>query len=55
MSGTKITVSLSQKTIETLDHFAETKGLKKSAVIALALAEMAERERREDMKGVTTG
>ena len=47
MAGTKITMSLSEKTFETLKQLAEAKGMKKSAIVALALAEFAERQKGE--------
>jgi len=47
MAGTKITMSLSEKTIEILENLAEKKGMKKSAIVALALAEYAEKQKGE--------
>ena len=51
MAGTKITMSLSEKTFETLKQLAEAKGMKKSAIVALALAEFAERQKGEVHEG----
>ena len=45
MGSKKITVSLSEKTITLLEQIAEEKGLKKSAVVALAVAEYADRQK----------
>lgn len=47
MAGKKITMSLSDKTLETLEKMAEEKGMKKSAIVALALAEYADRQKGE--------
>lgn len=51
MAGTKITMSLSEKTFETLKQLAEAKGMKKSAIVALALAEFTERQKGEVHEG----
>lgn len=51
MAGTKITMSLSDKTLETLKQLAEAKGMKKSAIVALALAEFAEKQKGEVHEG----
>ncbi len=45
MAGKKITVSLSEKTLEILERLTEEKGMKKSAIVALALAEYADRQK----------
>ena len=50
MAGTKITMSLSEKTFETLKQLAEAKGMKKSAIVALALAEFAEGRKEKCMR-----
>lgn len=39
MAGKKITMSLSEKTLQMLEQIAEEKGVKKSAIIALAVEE----------------
>lgn len=44
MAGKKITMSLSEKTLETLEKIAEEKGMKKSAIVALAIAEYADKQ-----------
>jgi Ribbon-helix-helix protein, copG family. len=45
MAGKKITMSLSEKTAEILERLANEKGMKKSAIVALALAEYAEKQK----------
>ncbi|MCX4270579.1 MAG: hypothetical protein OSJ62_18290 [Lachnospiraceae bacterium] len=45
MASKKITMSLSEKTIEILEKIAAEKGLKKSAVVALAVSEYADRQK----------
>lgn len=47
MSGKKITMSLSEKTVEILEKMANEKGMKKSAIVALALIEYADRQKGE--------
>lgn len=47
MTSKKITMSLSEKTMEVLEKLAEEKGIKKSAIVALAIAEYAERQKGE--------
>lgn len=47
MAGKKITMSLSEKTLDILEKLAEEKGMKKSAIVALALAEYADRQKGE--------
>lgn len=44
MSTKKITVSLSEKTIQMLEQLAERKGLKKSALVTVALDEYAKQQ-----------
>lgn len=47
MAGTKITMSLSEKTYEMLNELAAEKGLKKSAIVALALDEYYRKQKGE--------
>ena len=47
MAGKKVTMSLSEKTLEILEEMADKKGMKKSAIVALALAEYAEKQNGE--------
>lgn len=47
MAGKKVTMSLSEKTLEILEEMADKKGMKKSAIVALAIAEYAEKQKGE--------
>lgn len=47
MAGIKITMSLSEKTLEMLKEMAENKGVKKSAIVALALEEFYRKQKGE--------
>lgn len=51
MAGKKITMSLSEKTIEILEQIAAEKGLKKSAIVALAVSEYADKQKGEVHEG----
>ena len=47
MAGTKITMSLSEKTLDILKELADDKGMKKSAIVALALDEYYRKQKGE--------
>jgi hypothetical protein len=47
MAGKKITMSFSEKTSEILERLSDEKGMKKSAIVALALAEYEEKQKGE--------
>lgn len=47
MACNKITISVSEKTMELLVNLAAEKGMKKSAIIALALAELNDNENQK--------
>lgn len=47
MAGTKITMSLSEKTLNVLTELAADKGMKKSAIVALALDEYYKKQKGE--------
>ena len=51
MPGKTITISLSEKTLEILTEIAAKKGMKKSAIVALALAEYAEKQKGGSNEG----
>lgn len=50
MAGTKITMSLSEKTLDILTELAADKGMKKSALVALALDEYYKNQKGESNK-----
>lgn len=45
MAGKKVTMSMSERTLELLEKLSAEKGMKKSAIVALAVAEYAERQK----------
>lgn len=47
MAGKKITMSLSEKTVEILEEIAKEKGLKKSAIVTLAVLEYVAKQKGE--------
>lgn len=47
MAGTKITMSLSEKTLDILKELADDKGMKKSSIVALALDEYYRKQKGE--------
>ena len=50
MAGTKITMSLSEKTFETLKQLAEAKGMKKSAIVPLRLPSLQKGRKEKCMR-----
>lgn len=46
MSGKKVTMSFSEKTLELLERLSAEKGIKKSAIVALAVAEYADKQQK---------
>lgn len=47
MSSSRVTFSLSERSINILNELVETKGMKKSAIISLVLDEYYKKERRQ--------
>lgn len=49
MMGRKICMTLSERTMDLLDRLAAEKGVKKSAIVSLAVAEYAADEERKNI------
>lgn len=50
MAGTKITMTFSDKTLGVLDKLAEDKGMKRSAIVALALDEFWKEQQKGEAR-----